>query len=81
MWSLTFRKLVLICDVATSLVSHSFGQNHATHVSPVHFDCLQGPIILPRIKHTVAVHLPRRGRKKLTEIDSNSANLATCHKM
>lgn len=57
MFSLTLRKLVLIGDVTAGHVSWSFGQNHAAHMSLVHFYRLHGPIFTPGIKHHITVDL------------------------
>lgn len=57
MYSLTLRELVLISDVSAFHASWSFGQNHAAHVIWIDFNCLQGAIFIPGIKHHITVNL------------------------
>lgn len=60
MYSLTLRELVLISDVSAFHASRSFGQNHAAHMIWIDFNCLQGAIFIPGIKHHITVNLLQR---------------------
>lgn len=55
--SFTLRELILISDVPAGHASWSFGQNHAAHVSLIHFYRLHGAIFTPGIKHHITVNL------------------------
>lgn len=57
MHSFTLRELILISDVPAGHASRSFGQNHAAHVSLIHFYRLHGAIFTPGIKHHITVNL------------------------